>query len=111
MTKTKLTLASIGIMLLPFVVMAQPVADNLSLCGIISGIKNAIWIVFGAIAVIMFVIAGILFLTAGGNPEKVQAARSAFIWGVAGVVVGIIAFSIMAIVGTGIGVGNVGTGC
>lgn len=111
MKNIKFTLVSIGILLLPVIALAQPAVNNLNLCQIIQGIEMAVWIVFGAIAVICFVIAGILFLTAGGTPEKVQAARSAFLWGVAGVVVGIIAFSILAIVSSGIGIGNVGTGC
>ncbi len=71
---------------------------------LIALIEKVMWWVFGAIAVIMFVVAGILFLTAQGQPEKVQAARSAFIWGIAGVVVGIIAYSILAIIGNGLGV-------
>ena len=50
--------------------------------GLINQITTIMWVVFGGIAVIMFVTAGILFLTAMGQPEKVQAARSAFIWGV-----------------------------
>lgn len=70
--------------------------------GLITGIKQMAWMVFGVIAVIAFVIAGVLFLTAAGNPEKVQQARNAFLWGVAGVIVGILAFSIISIIQTGI---------
>lgn len=61
-------------------------------------IVNQVWIVFTIIAIICFVIAGILFLTSAGNPEKVAAARNAFLWGVAGVVVGVIAYTIIALV-------------
>jgi hypothetical protein len=64
----------------------------------IHGIEMAAGLIFGAVAVISFVIAGILFLTANGEPEKIKTARSAVIWGIAGVVVGILAFSIIAIV-------------
>jgi hypothetical protein len=70
---------------------------------LINNVLNGIWIVFGAIAVIMFIIAGILFLAAQGNAEKVAQARQAFLWGVAGVVVGIVAYSIISVVGTFIG--------
>lgn len=98
MTKTKLALISIGILLLPVVALAQPTVQISSLQEIVNSIERAVWIVFGGIAVVCFVVAGILFLTAGGTPEKVQSARSAFIWGVAGVVVGIVAYSIIAIV-------------
>jgi hypothetical protein len=108
MTKIKLTLVSLTILLLPVLALAQmesnapggPGASVGSLQQIIHDVENAMGLVFGAIAVICFLVAGILFLTAGGVPEKVQAARSAFMWGIAGVVVGIIAFSIIAIVGS-----------
>lgn len=65
---------------------------------IIDNIITASWVIFGVIAVICFVIAGVLFLTAQGEPEKVKLARAAFIWGVVGVAVGIIAYSIISIV-------------
>ena len=111
MTKTKLaiSLISLSILLLPIAAAAQMsgIANGglantsvSSLGSLVNAIENAAGLVFGCIAVICFVVAGILFLTAGGAPEKIQAARSAFLWGVAGVVVGIIAFSIIAIVGS-----------
>jgi hypothetical protein len=106
MKKIKITLASLSTLLLPVIALAQmepnapggPGTSIGSLQQIIHAIENAFGLVFGGIAVIMFLIAGIYFLTAGGEPEKVQKARSAFMWGIAGVVVGIIAFSIVAIV-------------
>ena len=108
MTKAKIALVSLSILLLPVIAFAQmetnapggPGGTVGSLTQIIHDVENAAGLVFGCIAVICFLLAGILFLTAGGAPEKVQAARSAFLWGVAGVVVGIIAFSIIAIVGS-----------
>ncbi len=108
MKKIKLTLASLGAMLLPVMALAQmepnapggPGTSVGSLQQIIHALENAAGLIFGAIAVIMFIIAGVYFLTAGGEPEKVQKARSAFMWGIAGVVVGILAFSIIAVVGS-----------
>lgn len=61
-------------------------------------IIRAVWVVFTILAVIAFIYAAILFLTSGGSAEKVQAARSAFLWGVAGVVVGVLAYTIVALV-------------
>lgn len=59
---------------------------------------DAAWIVFGVVVVICFVIAAILFLTAQGDATKLKTAKSAFIWGVAGVVIGIVAFTIKNII-------------
>ena len=106
MTKTKLALVTLSILALPALAFADLSGQALgggapaigSLESIIQDIENAMGTIFGAIAVICFLVAGILFLTAGGVPEKVAAARSAFLWGIAGVIVGIIAFSIVAIV-------------
>ncbi|MEI7425091.1 MAG: hypothetical protein WCK10_03170 [Candidatus Staskawiczbacteria bacterium] len=102
MQKIKLTLALVGLLALPVMAFAIPagVPSISGLTQIVTYIENALWIIFGLIAVICFVMAGILFLTAGGQPEKVQSARSAFIWGIAGVVVGIVAYSIVQIVST-----------
>lgn len=86
---------------LPVLVFAQgQPAGGATLEQLITGLKSAAWMIFGAVAVIAFVVAGILFLTAAGSPEKIQQARNAFLWGVAGVVVGILAYSIITIVQT-----------
>ncbi|MBI2054363.1 MAG: hypothetical protein HYT36_03455 [Candidatus Staskawiczbacteria bacterium] len=61
-------------------------------------IVTAFWIVFMVFAVVFFLLAGIMFLTAQGDPEKISRARSAMIWGVAGVVVGIVSGSIFWII-------------
>ena len=111
MKKIKIALASLTVMLLPVLALAQmeviapggPGSEIGSLQQIIHDVENAAGLVFGCLAVICFLFAGIRFLTAGGEPEKVQTARAAFMWGIAGVVVGIIAFSIIAIVGSVIG--------
>lgn len=102
MKKINLSLIALSALLLPVLAFAQiggsPPTIDTDLTTLGNRIANAVWIVFTVIAVIMFVVAGVMFLTAGGNPEKVQAARSAFIWGVAGVVVAIIAFTIITVV-------------
>ena len=107
MTKSKIALVSLAVLLLPVMALAiaQPTANPTGaavgdLTAIINSVLRTMWVVFAAIAVICFLVAGILFLTAGGQPEKIQSARNAFIWGIAGVVVGIIAYSIIAIVGS-----------
>lgn len=66
--------------------------------GLITSIKGVAWVVFGLIVVICFVMAGVLFLTAQGQPEKIKTAKSAAIWGVVGIFVGILAYSIQTII-------------
>lgn len=102
MKKIALTLVSLSALVLPVLALAQvggtppTIATDLTTIG--QKIADAIWIVFTIIAVIMFVVAGILFVTSQGNPEKVAQARQALIWGVAGVVVAILAFVIITVI-------------
>lgn len=84
-------------LLLPLIALAQP-GGGITLDSLIDSIKSAAWKVFGIVAVICFVVAGILFLTSQGNAEKIASARNAFLWGVAGVIVGVLAFSIITFV-------------
>jgi hypothetical protein len=101
MKKYLISLALLSALALPVFALAQgQPAGGATLDSLVNGIKTAAWTIFGAVAVIAFVVAGILFLTAAGNPEKIQQARNAFLWGVAGVVVGILAYSIISIVQT-----------
>ena len=61
---------------------------------IINTILNFIWPVFIGVAVIFFLVAAFIFVTANGDPGKVGAARQSLLWGVIGIVVGVIAFSL-----------------
>ncbi len=93
------TLTLLTILASPVIVLAQNVpAPPLSLDALIAVLRPVIWTVFGFIVLICFVYAGIIFLTAGGDPDKIAKARSAFMYGVVGVVVGVIAYGILAII-------------
>ena len=92
------TVALVTILALPVMVLADEPSPPTTLEGLIDAIKTPIWVIFGFIVLICFVYAGIIFLTAGGNPDKIEKARSAVMYGVVGVVVGIIAYGILAII-------------
>ena len=93
-------------MVLPSIAFGQlhSYGSDISLNSIIDNVVGNVWIIFAAIAVVSFLIAGITFLTANGAADKLKTARSAFMWGVVGVVVGILAYSIISVVGNFIGV-------
>lgn len=112
MNKTqKIAFVALTATLLPMLALAQgipgvpavPGQKVGDITGLIGNIVNKVWMVFAALAVIMFVFAGVKFLLAGGNPEKIAEARTAALWGVIGVVVMILAFSIFNIASTLIG--------
>ena len=100
--KIGLNLMVAGLTVLPFISLAatipgEPTAGSYSVGGIVSAIIDKVWVVFAGIALILFIWAGVRFLTAGGDPEKIQEARQAALWGVVGVVVMVLAFSIFSI--------------
>ncbi len=45
--------------------------------------------IFGFLVIIAFVVAGILYFTAGGNTARLELAKKAFTWAIIGVVVGL----------------------
>ena len=53
------------------------------------------WQLFAGLAVIMFVVAGILFITSNGEPGKITAAKNAVIWAIVGIAVASVAFIIV----------------
>ena len=65
---------------------------------ILQRIIDILWIIFWGIIITAFIIIGILYLTAQGDPGKVSKLNKAVIWGVIGVAVGILAFSAYRIV-------------
>lgn len=72
---------------------------------VMNGILGFIWPIFVGFAIIAFIVAGFLFLTANGDGGKIKTARDAVIWGTVGIVVGILAFSIPWVVGNTLGTG------
>ncbi len=100
MNKKIVTISSLMILLgAPVAVLAlifppTPPGAGFNLLVLINTILNLIWPVFIGFSVIMFIVAGFNFLTAEGDPTKVKESMKAVIYGVAGVVVGIIAFSL-----------------
>lgn len=63
------------------------------------GVKiiNSFWTAFTVIVVCCFIISGIFFLVAQGDPQKMALARAALRWGVVGAAVGLLASSVLPI--------------
>ena len=110
MNKAKKILSITTVMLvLPVLALAafsspQEPGGSFSDFGTVFGkVLSLIWPIVAGLAAIMIVAAGIIFITANGDPEKIQMARSALIWSVIGLVVAILAWSIPRIISTVIG--------
>jgi hypothetical protein len=90
---------------LPFITFAANAPNILALkqedleaggaINIILGIAGWMMIVLGSIAVIVALWSAFLFMTGSGNEEQTTKARKTLIWAVVGVLVAIVAFSIV----------------
>ena len=105
-----LILAVFGLFCLPrlsnaAVFEAAPTGQVINIEGLLLVIiDRLIWPVVVTVVIIFFLMAGFKFLNAQGNPEEIKTARRFVIWGTAGVVVIIFAFSIIVIIRNTIGV-------
>lgn len=73
----------------------NPLGQNLSTQTIIGQVINAILGIVGSIALVMFIIGGFWWLTAGGNEERVQKGRKTLEWATFGLIVIFSAYAIL----------------
>ena len=92
----------IGVLILPFISSAQGSGE---LCSMIGRVENTVWKIGGSIIVIGWVIAGILYLTAAGNPEKTGIAKKAMIAAIIGTILVVLSATAPAIVIDALGKG------
>lgn len=64
-----------------------PVTAWEDIISLINYIRNLVYFIGGSIALIMFIWAGVTFMTAEGDPDKLKAARQRLIYGVIGVII------------------------
>jgi hypothetical protein len=86
--KALFLILSLSILIIPITVFAE---DVTGISGIVTNITNLVMVIGGGIVVIGWVIAGILYLTAAGAPEKTGTAKKAMIAAVIGTVLVILA--------------------
>lgn len=72
---------------------------------IVQSIENVALLVGGGVVVVMWIVAGILFLTAAGAPEKLGAAKKGVLYAIIGTALVIVAAGAINLVGQIIGVG------
>lgn len=97
------------LLVLPSISIAQPpgqIPGNILnlITGVALLVFDILWVVAAVFIVVMFVLAGFKYLTAQGDPSKVNEANRAVAWGAGGVIVIILAWSITGILRTTLGV-------
>jgi len=81
----------------------EPTGWDIDIQDLLINVRGILWGAFIIFAIIMFIYAGFLFFTAGGDPEGMQKARRAAIYGVAGVAVAFVGYGIVSLVGNILG--------
>jgi len=76
----------------------NPLGPNLTVQQVIGNIINAILGIVGSIALLMFVIGGFWWMTAGGNEERVKKGRQTLEWATFGLIVIFSAYAILRFV-------------
>lgn len=81
----------------------NPLGSTNTFGALLENIIKAVAGIVGALSVIMIIVAGILYLTSAGSPEKMTKAKTALIYAIAGIVITLMASTIVAIIRTTIG--------
>jgi intracellular sulfur oxidation DsrE/DsrF family protein len=88
-------------LVLPLIVAAQvptPVQNTSDVIKVLNNVKNLIWIVLGVLVVIMFIWAGITFVTSEGDPGKIGKARDRLLYGIIGIIVALLAGGVLMLI-------------
>lgn len=77
---------------------AKGVAKSADIAQLILKVINYAIIIIGVLAVLIFVYAGFLYLTAAGDQERIEKAKNTLLYAVVGVVVSVLGFVAVATV-------------
>ncbi|XOB42123.1 MAG: hypothetical protein ACKKMP_01950 [Candidatus Nealsonbacteria bacterium] len=86
------------------IVIENPLAEGTQFEDIIDNLIDFIFNIAIVLAPLMVVIAGFLFVTAGGNLEQTQRARNIILWTIIGFLIILLAKGIMAVIENLLGV-------
>lgn len=74
---------------------AGPMASAPPLSTLVMNVLSFVLTIVGAIAVLVIVVAGVMYMTAGGDAERVARAKRALIGGIIGICVVILSLTIV----------------
>ena len=79
--------------------------SNIEINDLVDILFSILWPIAIAFFIVMFILAAFKFFTAQGKPDDIASARNFVIWGIVGVIVALLAFSIPFIVRNTLGQG------
>jgi len=93
MKKVYILILSVCLLCLASFISAQsltaPEGVSGDLSQILTNIANGVGGVITGLATIMFLVAGILYATSAGNPQRIETAKKALIYAIVGIVIGL----------------------
>jgi len=98
MKKALVAVYGLSLLALPLIASAQGTDPVVAICNVLNVIKDIILAVGLGIAVILLIIGGINYMTAGGDAEKAKSARGMIINAIIGIVIILAAAFILALV-------------
>ncbi len=84
----------------------NPLGEGTDFPTLLTNIATGVGTLIGYIGVIMIIVAGILYLTSAGSPERIGTAKKALVYAVIGIVIGIAANAIVEVIKNVLGVGT-----
>ncbi len=94
----KIFVLAIGLITLPLLASAQGEGGIVSITQMAQNVAQVVWLVATIIIVILWVVTGILFLSAQGDPGKLKTAKTALFSAVGGTAIVILAYSAITII-------------
>ena len=98
MKKALVAVFGLSLLVLPLVVSAQGTDPVIAICNVLNVIKDIILALGLGIAVIILIVGGIQYMTAGGDAEKAKSAKGLIINAIIGIVIIFAAAFILALV-------------
>ncbi len=74
---------------------AGPMADAPRLSDILLNVLNFVLMIVGVLAVLVVLVSGVMYITSGGDSERVAFAKKALVGGVIGILVAVLALVIV----------------
>ena len=79
-------------------VVKNPLGEGATFSNLITRVADFALTIIGPLAAIMVLIAGAIYMTGGGNPEKIKTAHKILLWAVIGIAIVLLAKSVELIV-------------
>jgi len=80
------------------VTITPPEGVPTTFCALLTQIAGAVGMIIASLGGIMIVVAGILYLTSAGSPERMGTAKKALVYAIAGIVIGLSATVIVDVI-------------